>query len=459
MKWLMRCLWLLAWGVWLWLGVGLHRQLPRDLGPVVARLPMEPSEQVLGFIKGSKLATFRFDAATESSVIRRWDARTGRLEQEIGGPPFDQGPMSFDLSPDNRFLAWGMDLTHRQDWRSAFTGTRRSGFTPSEVNRVMFDLLTGKQTAIPDHAGVEFHPTKPWVAYWLRGDEPVQYVRIVDLETGGTITEWRGERLAGRRLALNPWFVGDDRIALPVRRPRTDVPREQQQRFVEVWVIDGGKRPLAVIPGGPAFGPAMSASASRLAWYSERDGADVIEVADIDRGQVIFIEPIPETKRNWGSAGPALSDDGHAIVSNATSRLFEIDRGQQRWAAAPDEYLYWIHDGRRFEVCEVWRIPYTTRRLGESYAVRDLHDGRFIWRTWKPVLRHRSADEHGEMLIDGDEVHALPLRVNWLLVGLCQAILALPLVLLWIVLWWRRKRTACAAASARRGGLDGEGTA
>src|SRR5262245_10823400 len=31
-RWLCRGLWLLAWSFWVWLGVGLYRELPRDIG-------------------------------------------------------------------------------------------------------------------------------------------------------------------------------------------------------------------------------------------------------------------------------------------------------------------------------------------------------------------------------------------------------------------------------------------
>src|SRR6476660_10364094 len=34
-----RICWITAWGVWLWLGFGLYRELPRDLGRVVCKLP------------------------------------------------------------------------------------------------------------------------------------------------------------------------------------------------------------------------------------------------------------------------------------------------------------------------------------------------------------------------------------------------------------------------------------
>ena len=47
--WLSRSLWLAAWSFWLWLGFGLYRELPRELGPVVCRLPMNEAESTIGF--------------------------------------------------------------------------------------------------------------------------------------------------------------------------------------------------------------------------------------------------------------------------------------------------------------------------------------------------------------------------------------------------------------------------
>src|SRR5688572_6661845 len=43
-------LWLAAWGVWAYIGFGLLHSLPRNLGPVVCKLPLESKEEVVGFL-------------------------------------------------------------------------------------------------------------------------------------------------------------------------------------------------------------------------------------------------------------------------------------------------------------------------------------------------------------------------------------------------------------------------
>ena len=108
MRWLKRGLWLTAWVVWAWLGVGLHRELPRQAGRLVHRLPFEGGEVPLGWIEGtSKAVSIRYNPAAEKTSVRRWDVATGTLEQEISGPWFDGGPFAFILSPRKRFMACG----------------------------------------------------------------------------------------------------------------------------------------------------------------------------------------------------------------------------------------------------------------------------------------------------------------------------------------------------------------
>jgi hypothetical protein len=50
MKWLKPSFWLLAWGTWLWLGFGLSRNLPRNLAPKIAQIPVPEGERLLGFL-------------------------------------------------------------------------------------------------------------------------------------------------------------------------------------------------------------------------------------------------------------------------------------------------------------------------------------------------------------------------------------------------------------------------
>jgi len=451
MTWVERSLWVLAWSVWALLGAGLFHQLPRDLGPVVARLPFEANEWAIGFLEGSKIATFRYDALSNKSLVRRWNARSGTLEQVIAGRPFDAGPAAFDVSPNNRFLAWGVHPTRRDDWRGAFVTSRTGRIIHSHRGREIIDLLTSERTPVPDGASVVFHPTKPWAAIWQGRGTVIRYIRVLDLETDRLLAEWNAQRLGDRMLSLEPWFVGDDRLATPVSIPRGDVNPQNWPYLVEVWKLASEGQPLNVLQKSPALGPMITAAAGRFAWYT---GKDLVEVADVEAGRVVFTEPALEQRRPWGRMGPGLSDDGRTVLSTSTSRLFDVDAGRLLWAAAPEENILWIDGDRRFEVAENWRIPYTTHVPPETFAVRDLHNGRFLWRTWKPTLQHRSADANGELLIIDNEVRTTLLCTNWSLLSLCQFTLALPLLMLWVARRWRRRTKASGAASGRRGAVE-----
>src|SRR5215203_5040798 len=81
--------WLAAWSVWLWLGYGLHRELPRDFGPVVRTLPFDVSvDRPLGFLEGDDLLV------TEAMKLAYggyryfdvWEIASGRKRQSLVAP-------------------------------------------------------------------------------------------------------------------------------------------------------------------------------------------------------------------------------------------------------------------------------------------------------------------------------------------------------------------------------------
>jgi len=80
MRWVKRGLWLAAWSFWLWLGVGLYRELPRDLGRLVRTLSLAQNEQVLGFDRSSHNVVTRIDSPLSYRLV---DAQTG---EELGRP-------------------------------------------------------------------------------------------------------------------------------------------------------------------------------------------------------------------------------------------------------------------------------------------------------------------------------------------------------------------------------------
>src|SRR5688572_27522565 len=83
-----RFLWLFAWRVWLWLGFGLYRELPRELGPVVSRIPIGKGHESLGFIGGSDAVANQEPPIDDMVVrtIKRIDANSGKPIGERLGP-------------------------------------------------------------------------------------------------------------------------------------------------------------------------------------------------------------------------------------------------------------------------------------------------------------------------------------------------------------------------------------
>jgi hypothetical protein len=70
-----------------------------------------------------------------------------------------------------------------------------------------------------------------------------------------------------------------------------------------------------------------------------------------------------------------------------------------------------------------------------------METGELIYRstwgdTWIPPHLFNADGTLG--VANGGRVYRLPPSVNWPLIALCQAFLALPLVLLWVILRWRR---------------------
>src|SRR4051794_20193304 len=90
MHYFKRFLWFAAWCVWLWLGFGLYRELPRQPGAAICTLPVEGrTHTVLGFIGQSNevgLLTASSDRRKTRIVVH--DAETGRLVRQAEGPAF-----------------------------------------------------------------------------------------------------------------------------------------------------------------------------------------------------------------------------------------------------------------------------------------------------------------------------------------------------------------------------------
>lgn len=79
MRWFKNFFWLAAWSLWLWLGFGLHRELPRDLGPVVCQFELAEDETLLGFAPGREVVVVLRQPNVGERVFQFRDARTGAV--------------------------------------------------------------------------------------------------------------------------------------------------------------------------------------------------------------------------------------------------------------------------------------------------------------------------------------------------------------------------------------------
>jgi len=88
-------LWLAAWSFWLWLGFGLYRELPRDLGPVVCQVKLrglveaflQSPPEIVSLDRYAKKKNMKMSAASSSTIGRSrpvFRQRADLLEQLVG---------------------------------------------------------------------------------------------------------------------------------------------------------------------------------------------------------------------------------------------------------------------------------------------------------------------------------------------------------------------------------------
>lgn len=163
-----RLCWIAAWSIWLLLGIGLYRELPRDLGRQVRRVHLRTGEVNYGFAADSHELVV---GVPESRTYRLIDARNG-VER---GPytalrPFELGLRSWyrraeDKDFNSFWRVWPISLIHVPDYwkfqvveslsthqrlcREWFRGGDPSGFVSSDVK------------VWSDHHGRIYGPPRP----------------------------------------------------------------------------------------------------------------------------------------------------------------------------------------------------------------------------------------------------------------------------------------------------------
>jgi hypothetical protein len=444
-----RLLWLAAWGVWIWLGFGLHRALPRDLGPVACSHPLGDRTSFVGFLGDeSKFVTVTMRDREKPAGLAVWDAFTGKQIAAFDGPIGAEGT-EYDFNPKQTF-ALGQRVG-RDDGLSAL------------------DIKTGEWTDFPpDATGARvFHQEKPWAMFWEWAVEGVDggKVYVFDLKSGERILHWKSRRPGSppRDLHRLPIFIGD-RVGVPTRKPGTKgAPVDPKECELEVWSIPQTAAPEQVVKGVIVQEDGMASPRGRILWTIAPSTDQSVDVFDLALGDFVFSEP-PRDKRGheatedrivrMGHSSVRLSRDGRFVHWPEQGRLWNVDRNRECWIDRPGQRLMHLDARSRMEILEEWQIPGWEDWQEDTFAVRDAATGSLLYRTWKMCLDVRNADDTLQVEFDGDgiRIHHLPPPVNWPLFAVCQTILALPLILLWAALKWKARRAKvreCGTGSGR----------
>jgi hypothetical protein len=443
MSHLKRLLWLAAWSAWLLAGVGLHRELPRDLGPAVCTLPLEADEYFWGFIgDGGRLVTWKKVDEGRPAPLRVWNAATGSTIHRLDGPVETAIGWNYVL-----YAADGLILARR---RPPVDGRDAEG--PSTL-----DLLTGRWIDLPpdhDMKQVVSH-ARPWAAFYGRVNEnEPTCVHVFDLRTGSRIFVWEDRTRHGSPHVLydRPVFVMDDRLAIPVRRPVR--PGEDADERLEVWSILDGVR-VNEFHGVRLGADPIGSSLGRIAWRVETDPFGGADVFDLREGRIVLAYPPGRQQLasgRWDDFGPILSAKGRTLFRTGLNKLVDIDTGAELWSVRPEttwgpftrfDVVAAVDSAGDLVVYEEVQTSLTGGRKVGAFSVRSPADGRFKYRYWASSINERNKiapDGRRVFNTETRSIHQWPPRVNWPLLALCQAILALPLVLLWTLLRWRRKR-------------------
>jgi hypothetical protein len=449
---LKRILWLAAWSVWLWLGFGLYRELPRKFGKPICTLPISEQAMIAGFIGTTNhvVVVFREDRSGQTTV-RAFDAQTGAVAAETKGPP-QRAFLLARLDPVRHELLFANELEYPEEpiWKSGV---------------FVLDTPTMKWRRVADHVpyavphasyAVSHHSKRPWLLF-IQNELPQGRVVALDYTTGKEVFARNLDETVYPHPP--PFFGAAGQVVVPIERPATASERSPTAT-VEVWTIAEPPTREAVIsdiPFGPHYGSPVQ---GRLA--SMDPNSFEVRVFDSNQSRVVFSQTPLETfailrrRTGWprpaldGGSTFALSPSGRCVLGVMPTALWDVDSRRAVWLPGPHEQAFGlIGADDQFQVVEKWSelwnrwLPHGPDYV--TYAFRSLETGELIYRTSDRVPLHPSncnVERTLGVANDGN-IYRLPLKVNWPLLALCQTILASPLALLWVALrWWKRKK-AC----------------
>jgi hypothetical protein len=423
MKWVKRGLWVAAWGCWLWLGFGLYRELPRDLGPVVASIPMT-NQQVAGFVGEANLVALV--TGRVSPTVELFDCETGQRKQTL-----DTGLSRLPSEDLYRWLARSLlfadGIRDSIDYKPAL-GLHCIDVAAGTINRLS---AFGAVACVP-------HDNRPWVLVAERHpDSPfVRRIVVFDRNTGMEVFVREPEPY---KRSLYPWafFIpGSDRLVVPMYIETGAKPT----LGLEVWKIGSPSKMEKFLPEVPLPSPRVRAVTPNGRFLVVvPDLGYVAGVYDLNEARIVFAEPPAE----MGGNEPLLSPSGRTLLAGTPGTLWSLDSDRAIWRPGPDSTLSPDFVPGRFLHVENWSSSWKDWFPAFKYtstAFRDLESGEVIVRLSGFVgARFQNPARTLEVDTSG-EVRRLPYPVNWTLFSICQAILALPLVILWAALGWRRKR-------------------
>jgi len=421
------------------MGFGLYRELPRELGPRVCQLPRQFGDTAT-FIKDTHHLLIEPRFISREQGLKVFDAESGAFLRET---KLHQQWTQIPIAETAR--SHGVVIAQAQEQRLAGLD--------------VLDLETGGWTRITNMMAlnIALHPTKPWIVF-RESARPVDKPRllaVVDWTTGAELfVRARDADYVNIEAVL---FLGDeDGLVVAIPRPTADA-SDKPSVVVELWRVGPPSR-LEKVARVSQFGLRPQAAPNgRLAWFVLTQGAEVVTVYDLPTERVLFSLGPDQASKDFigrelhslvskGYRAVNLSRNGRGVLAGYPPRVWDIASRSLLWRPQPQRQFGRVLDNEIFTVFETWDQTWTRGKLRDwsTTALRDIDAAALRFRCWTrdaSVLECRSAD--GALGVSNTGlVHRLPFRVNYPLLILCQLILALPLILLWLLLRFRRRRAS-----------------